>query len=64
MADFTIENHGSIVLLYPVTDEGKQWAEEYLPSDAMRWAGAVVVEPRYLADILDGIIYQSGLTVA
>jgi hypothetical protein len=54
-ADFSIEDHGSLVLLRVKTDAAKEWANEHLPEDAMHFGGAVVVEPRYVADILDGI---------
>lgn len=62
--DFNVVHHGSIVLLTPLTPAAHAWAEEFLPDDAQTWGpGSVVVEPRYIADIVDGI-RGDGLTVA
>lgn len=62
VADFQVQNHGSLVLLKPVTDDADRWVEEYIDSSAQRWAGAVVVEPRYIQPILAGIA-DAGLSV-
>ena len=61
MTDFTVENHGSIVLLQPHTSVGRIWAEDHI-GHALRFGLAFVVEPRYLWPILDGI-YADGLEV-
>jgi hypothetical protein len=53
--DFVIADHGSILVLTPVTAEGRDWVDEHLPADAQRWARGVVVEPRYWPAIQDGI---------
>lgn len=62
MTDFTVENHGSLFLLRQNTDEAEQWVEEHIPEDAMTMGNAVVVEHRYIADIVVGI-QNDGLTV-
>lgn len=54
-ADFLFANHGSICILTPVSEAAQAWVDEHLPEDAMRWAGGVVIEPRYAGDILEGI---------
>ncbi len=46
--DFRCENHGSIFLLYPLSESAKSWVEDNLPSDAQRFANAVVIEHRYV----------------
>jgi len=53
-SDLIVENHGTILLLFPATNAGRSWIGENIGSDAQRWAGAVVVEPRYIADIVIG----------
>lgn len=53
--DFSFCNHGSICTLTPLTDAGREWVAENIGDDAMSWGGGVVIEPRYCADILDGI---------
>jgi hypothetical protein len=56
MADFTITHHGSISLLTPNTMLAEQWVADHLPEDCMKWGrNSNVIEPRYLAPILDGI---------
>jgi hypothetical protein len=62
MSDFTFINHGSVTTLKPVSDAAKEWVSENIAADATYWAGAVVIEPRYVADIIDGI-HADGLTV-
>lgn len=59
--DFLAENHGSVILLQPLSAAANRWADEHL-SHAMRYAGAVVIEPRYFPDIVDGI-WADSLTV-
>ena len=61
--DFTIDDHGSLVLLHPKTEQAREWVSEHLPDDAQRFGGAVVVEPRYIEDIIAGI-RDDGLAVA
>ena len=53
--DFRCENHGSIFLLYPLSESAKSWVEENLPSDAQWFGNAVVIEHRYVWAILEGI---------
>jgi len=60
--DFELTNHGTLFVLDPVTDDAKAWAGEHLPEDAMTWGDGVVIEPRYIGPILDGI-KDDGLTV-
>ncbi|MGZ5648786.1 MAG: hypothetical protein ACXWG8_00505 [Usitatibacter sp.] len=61
--DFDFSDHGSICILTPLTPEAREWRREYLPDDAMTWGrGGVVIERRYVSDILDGISI-AGLSV-
>ncbi len=53
-ADFQVVNHGTLYLQYPNTHRAKQWVKDNL-KDHMQYAGASVVEHRYIADIIDGI---------
>lgn len=55
MTDFTVSNHGSICILTPHTEDAQEWVENHLPEDALTFAGGIVIEPRYIDDILDGI---------
>lgn len=57
--DFKLENHGSLFLLRPLSSAAKVWIGEHLPTDnpeTQFWGDAIVIEPRYVAPIVDGII--------
>lgn len=62
VADFRFADLGSICTLKPQTDAATAWADEHLPEDRQTWAGAVIVEPRYVSPIIEGIV-ADGLTV-
>jgi hypothetical protein len=62
-ADLHIENHGTISLLYPVSEVGTEWVEEHIPDDPMTWGDAVIVEHRFIADIAEGAM-DDGLEVS
>lgn len=55
MSDFNVVGHGSLATLQPLTNAADAWCAEHLPEDAMMLGNAYVIEPRYLAPILDGI---------
>lgn len=60
--DFEIADHGSIMTFKPLTDDAREWVETNLVGDDVQWfGGAVVVEPRYAGDIINGIA-ADGLT--
>lgn len=61
--DINIIDHGSIVIFLPTSDAGREWVAEHIASDAMRWAGGVVVEPRYVEHIVLGAM-NDGLEVS
>lgn len=63
MSDFFIQNHGSIIILTPTSDAGRSWVADHIPEDAQRWGrSSVVVEPRYIDPIIDGI-NSNGLSI-
>ena len=55
MSDFTVTNHGSIVLVKPLTDECNDWLVEHVSDEAQWFGGALVVEPRYVEDLIEGL---------
>lgn len=61
--DFLVENHGTIFLLQPLTPAANSWVDEHLPEDHLTFGGAVVVEHRFIADIVRGAI-ADGLVVS
>ncbi len=60
--DFTVQNEGTIFLLTPVSDLAVDWAEHHLPQDSQHFGGSIVVEHRYIENIVAGI-QNDGLTV-
>lgn len=63
--DFSIKGEGRFCTLYllrPLTPAAFEWVEEHLPEDRMKFSGAVVVEHRYVADIVRGAM-ADGLEV-
>lgn len=61
--DFQLQNEGSIVLLRPLTKIAKEWIEENLAPDVQMFGNAAAIEPRYLEEILHGIL-QDGLCIS
>lgn len=63
-ADFFLENHGSILLLRPQTDSARIWVADHIGKDNgfQPYWPTVVVEHRYIADIVAGI-KNDGLAV-
>jgi hypothetical protein len=60
--DFRLEDQGTIAILFPQNDAAEDWVFQNLPSDATRWAGGIVIEHRYVGDIVFGI-RNDGLVV-
>jgi hypothetical protein len=46
----------SVVLLRPMTDAARAWADENLVLDQWQWfGGAIAIEHRYVENIVEGI---------
>ena len=61
--DFIACNHGSVWILEALTPAADDWVNEHLPDDVLTWGrNGVVVERRYIDDIIDGII-NDGLEI-
>lgn len=61
-ADFSFRNEGSIFLLRPLTEAAQGWVKENLPEDITTFGGAVVVEARYIFNLVEGL-REAGLTL-
>jgi hypothetical protein len=53
--DVFVHNHGSIFVLEPLTPTADDWFKDNLPDDATSWGKGVVVEPRYVEDVVQGM---------
>lgn len=64
-SDFVVENHGSIFLLKPLTPSATSWIEQRIGEDNgfQPYFPTVVVDHRYIADIVEGI-QNDGLAVS
>jgi hypothetical protein len=60
--DFEVHDHGSLWIIIPRSEAAIVWADEHLPEDALTWGAGVVVEPRYVPAILEGIM-ADGLSI-
>ena len=61
--DFVAANHGSFVLLWPVTEAARSWVDDHIPDDAPVLAGRIAIELRYAPAVFEGI-ESGGLTIA
>jgi hypothetical protein len=55
VSDFIVQDEGTIFLLQPLTDAAQEWIDEHIPEDAMYLRSAVVVEHRFICDIIAGV---------
>ena len=56
-ADIVVELDGpvaTVALLNATTDAGREWLDANVDPAAQRWAGRVVCEHRYVADVVNG----------
>jgi len=60
--DLKLEDHNTIFLLRPATSLGADWVESYINEGYQSFGNAIVVEHRYVKDIVDGAV-DDGLAV-
>lgn len=63
-ADFVLENHGSVLLLRPQSVSARIWVDDHIGKNNgfQPYWPTVVIEHRYIADIVAGI-ENDGLAV-
>ena len=53
-ADYRVENHGSVCMVHPISQEAKNWIDENVGDQ--QWFGhSLAVHPRYLGDLVAGM---------
>lgn len=63
MSDFLLANHGSVLVLTPLTAPAREFVANSLDGpETQHWGKGVAIEPRYWPDIRDGIA-DEGMTV-
>jgi hypothetical protein len=60
--DFEVSGGGSVYLFKPLTPAARAWLDEHVSHNRQEWAGAIVVEHRFIGDIVRGTI-ADGLQV-
>jgi len=55
---FTIEDHGTIVLVRPLTGDVEHWLVANTHVDAQWFGNALVVEPRYVEALYLGLVAE------
>ena len=54
--DMQFTNHGSIWIMTPLSEGGRDWIAQHIAEDATRWGqNGVVIEHRYVANIVEGV---------
>ena len=53
--DVLVRNEGSIFMVNPMTPAAKEWISEHIPDDAQYFGRALIVEHRYIDDIIEGM---------
>lgn len=61
--DFDIADHGSIIILRPLTEDARYWVDDNLSPDTQWFAGGAAVERRYFPPIYAGVL-DAGLTIS
>jgi hypothetical protein len=62
MKDVIISNHGSIMLFALLSERAREWVDENVSENRQFLGGSLAVEPRYAADLAQGMI-DAGLVV-
>ncbi len=58
--DFTVADHGSVVVMTPLTPAARDWTTNHLPDETPQWCGGFAIACRYINDILTGVC-EAGL---
>ena len=61
-ADYRFEDHGSIWLIHPLSDEAEKNLVEGVDDFSMWWGKSLVVEPRFV-DHVSGLLMEQGWIV-
>lgn len=62
MTDLLVKDEGTIFLLIGNSSAGNDWLKDRVDSVHQTWCKSIVVEHRYIADIINGAV-DDGLTV-
>jgi hypothetical protein len=60
--DIGVGNHFSLFLIRPFSEQGEAWLRENVCQDSQWFGDALIVEPRFVGALLEGMI-ANGLTL-
>lgn len=60
--DVSVEDHGSLWLFRPLTEEAKTWIDDNVEDAALWFGGALAVEARFAQAMVEGML-ADGLEV-
>jgi len=63
ITDFVFSDNGSLWLCRPTNQEARQHLEENVSDEAQWFGGALVVEPRYVEGLVEGLV-ENGYLVS
>lgn len=55
LADFTLHDHGSILVLHPNNEAATSWCDRHLPEDTPRWGSDPAIERRPMGEIFEDL---------
>ena len=58
---FELDDHGTISLLYPLTEQAAQWLRNVTSEEAQFWGDALVIEHRYVESFLEASLQDGDL---
>jgi hypothetical protein len=57
--DFYVKNCHSVIMLYPETEQAKDWINDNVSLDDWQSKDQIAIEPRMFLDIYDALIAES-----
>jgi hypothetical protein len=60
--DVSVEDHGSLWLFRPITEDAKTWIDDNVEDAALWFGGALAVEARFVQALIEGML-ADGLEV-
>ena len=61
-SDFRVQDEGTLVVLHPQNDHARSWIDDHLYApdggEPAWWGGGVVIEHRFVNDVLQGLLEE------
>jgi hypothetical protein len=53
--DFNVADHGSVVVMTPLTPAARDWTTNHLPDDCPQWCGGFAIGSSWINAIMEGL---------